>query len=341
MGVRPNDRHYFAEGITNRGYISLLPHMMLEWDKAYILMGGPGTGKSTLIKMIGLDIADRGYEVDFMRSAWDPDSIAGILMRKLNWAILDNYEVAPSRWRAPGLMEEMIDFASFCNKEKLEEKREEILEITERIAKGQRQIGEILATDFSEPLREKSNSSYLKEEEKPWLPKLHATDLFKNKKDSWSKAQDALKKIQKSIIRSYFLHGLGTEGWVNLAPSFLQECDQIRIEGEEAHEAMEWILQEAESLGQVIDIVLHPIYPDETLGIVLPERNLAIWQGDPACLKEQGLDKVYSISLKEALYQTKEAREHLKALYTETVDFDKVDALRADLLNCILRNLDK
>ncbi|WP_208926682.1 PRK06851 family protein [Desulfitobacterium hafniense] len=339
MGNKPSGRHYFAEGITNRGYISLLPNMMSEWERTYVLMGGPGTGKSTTIKMIGLDLLDRGYEVDFLRSARDPDSMAGVLIRRFNWAILDHYEIAPLHWRAPGVIEHFVDFSKYCNQGKLEQQRLRVLELGEKIKRGQQRIGEILAEEFGGRIRERF---YAKADEgRPWLPKLYASDLFKEAKGPWSKAQDALKKIQKSAVQSFFLHGINPEGWLNLAPYFLTDYDQIRFDGEEAHEAMEWVLQEAEQLGQVIDIVLHPLYPDEILGIVFPERNLAIWQGDPEHLEDQGLGCPFSNDLKKALLDTQRLRDKLKAIYTKTVDFDQVDSMKTDLLNSILRDMDK
>ncbi|AGA70783.1 hypothetical protein Desdi_3397 [Desulfitobacterium dichloroeliminans LMG P-21439] len=338
MGNKPNGRHYFAEGITNRGYISLLPNMMSEWERTYVLMGGPGTGKSTLIKMIGLELLDRGHDVDFFRSAWDSDSMAGVLIRRYNWAILDQYEIAPLHWRVPGVIEHFIDFSKFCDQAKLRQKRPVILEVEAKINKGQQQISEILAEEFGERMREKKYSS-AQNEGRPWLPKLHAADLFKDAKGPWTKAQDALRKIQKSAVQSYFLHGFHTEGWLNLAPYFLMDYDQIRFSGEEAYEAMEWVLKESESLGQVIDIVLHPLYPDEILGIVFSERNLVIWQGDPECLGDQGLGRPFSHDLKEALLTTQSFRDQLKKMYTETVDFDQVDGIRVDLINSILRDM--
>lgn len=341
MGNKPNGRHYFAEGITNRGYISLLPNMMSEWDRTYVLIGGPGTGKSTLIKMVGLDLLDRGYEVDFLRSAWDSDSMAGILIRRFNWAMLDQYEIAPLHWRAPGVIEHFIDFSKYCDLKKLEQEKERVLNLEEKIRKGQQRLGEVLAEEFGERMRERFHCLSKAEEARPWLPKLYASDLFKEEKSPWSKAQDALKKIQKSAVRSFFLHGVNTEGWLNLAPYFLMDYDQIRFDGEEAHEAMEWVLKEAELLGQVIDIVLHPLYPDEILGIVFPERNLAIWQGDPEHLGDQGLGRTFSSDLREALVDTQNSRDQLKAIYTKTVDFDQVDMMKADLISTILRGMDK
>lgn len=341
MGNKPGARHYFAEGVTNRGYISLLPNMMSGWERAYVLMGGPGTGKSTLIKMVGLELLDRGYEVDFLRSARDPDSTAGLLIRRSNLAMLDLYEITPLRWRAPGVVERFIDLSVYCDLIDLDKQRQSVLDLERKINQAQQQIGEILADEFGEKVRGKP---YLNQEKgdggRPWFPSLYASEIFEESQGPWPKAQDALKKLQKSAINSFFLHGMDCEGWVNLAPHYLREYDQIRFDGEETREAMDWVLKEAEQLGQVIDIVLHPLYPDEILGIVFPERKLAIWQGAPDHLEDQGLGYPFSTQLKEALVQAQNLRGLLKSIYMDVIDFDQVDILRVELINSILRDIE-
>lgn len=341
MAQKAEVRHYFAEGVTNRGYISLLPTMMAEWKRTYVLMGGPGTGKSTMIKMLGLELLDRGYEVDFMRSARDPDSMAGFTIRRSHLAMLDLYEVAPLKWRAPGIVECFVDFTALCDLRKLERQRERVLELEAEEKRLQKEIGVRLAEEFGEKARGR-NPVMPDKLGRPWLlNSFEAADLQESDEGIWHKAQGALRQIQKSKLTSFFLHGLDCEGWLNLAPHYLRDMDQIRLDGEETSEAMDWILIEAEQLGQVIDMVLHPLYPDKIIGIVFPQRNLAIWQGAPEELKDQGLDRPFSETLKKTLVTFQNARQLLKAIYMEVIDFSRVDALREEILNQILSELEK
>lgn len=340
MGQKPGVRHYFAEGVTNRGYISLLPNMMSEWERTYVLMGGPGTGKSTMIKMIGLELLDRGYEVDFLRSARDPDSMAGFSIRRSNLAMLDLYEVAPLKWRAPGIVERFVDLTSHCDLRKIEQQRHRILSLEDEAKRLQQEIGVRLAEEFGEKVRGKSYTNAEKQA-RPWLLNIYSSaDSNEVSEGPWSKAQIALRKLQRSKVTSFFLHGLDCEGWLNLAPHYLEDYDQIRLDGEETGEAMDWVLREAEQLGQIIDMVLHPLYPDEIIGIVFPKRNLAVWQGAPDQLKDQGLDRPFSEELKSALVQFQNSRQLLKSIYMEAIDFSRVDQLRDELLNQILRDLE-
>lgn len=333
-------RHYFAEGLTTRGYISLLPNMMPSWKRGYVLLGGPGTGKSTMIKIIGLELLDRGYEIDFLRSVRDPDSMAGFIMPRMGLAVIDAMEVSPLRWQAPGVVEKFTDFSMFCDEVKLERQRSSILEMEKALQELQTtledelasELGALLSSRTVKPSREKGNVSWV-------LGNAAQLKVKKENTGPWPLAENALKLLQKSVVNPFFLHGLTPDGWLNLAPHFLADFDQIRLEGEDTLDALDWVLREAQQLGQLIEIVLHPLNPDEVIGIVFPERHLAIWQGNPEKLEDQGLARPLSKTLKDTLSSWHAYRAQLKGIYMEAVNFDQVDTHRESVLNQILGDL--
>ena len=337
MGNKPGVRHYFAEGLTSRGYISLLPNMMPNWSKIYVLLGGAGSGKSTMLKMLGLDLLDRGYEVDFLRSARDPDSIAGFSLPCEGLAAIDICDVAPFRWRAPGIIEKFIDYTVTYDQLKLIKVKSDLLETERNLCQLQLELEDELAEQFGsrpkhKPFRNYSSVSWI-------FNNLQQSDEERISSAAWLKVQTALQTLQKSAVTSCFLHGLSSDGWINLAPHFLTDFDQIRLEGEDTSEALSWILKEAELLGQIIEIVLHPLNPDEVVGIAFPKRNLAIWQGNPEVLAEQGLLELPG-KLKETLTRYQHQKSLLKSFITDAVDFEKLDRLREGLLNQVLRDLE-
>jgi len=333
-------RHYFAEGLTTRGYISLLPNMMPSWKRAYILLGGPGTGKSTLIKIVGLELLDRGYDIDFLRSVRDPDSMAGFIMPRMGLGMLDAMEVSPLRWQAPGVVEKFTDFSLFCDEVKLEKQRSSIIEIEKRLQELQMTLEQELASELGSLIGSRTTKPPLDKGNISWI--LGNSAQLKVKKENtgpWPLAENALKLLQKSVVNPFFLHGLTAEGWLNLSPHFLTDFDQIRLEGDETLDALDWVLREAQQLGQLIEIVLHPLNPDEVIGIVFPERRLAIWQGNPENLHDQGLERPLSKTLIETLASWQMNRAQLKAIYMEAVNFDQVDSCRETILNQILCDL--
>ncbi|AFQ46329.1 hypothetical protein [Desulfosporosinus meridiei] len=333
-------RHYFAEGLTTRGYISLLPNMMPTWKRAYVLLGGPGTGKSTIIKVIGLELLDRGYDIDFLRSVRDPDSMAGFVIPQIGLAMIDAMEVSPLRWQAPGVVEKFTDFTKFCDEEKLEKQRSSIIELEKQLQGLQMSLEDELASELGSLIEARATKKPIEKENISWI--LRNSAQLKVKKEHtgpWPLAENALKLLQKSVINPFFLHGLTADGWLNLAPHFLTDFDQIRLEGDETLDALDWVLREAQQLGQLIEIVLHPLNPDEVIGIAFPERHLAIWQGNPENLQDQGLERPLSKTLKETLASWQTYRSQLKSIYMDAVDFDQVDRFRETVLNQILIDL--
>ncbi|MDD2233669.1 MAG: hypothetical protein PHV03_01965 [Desulfitobacteriaceae bacterium] len=339
MGNKAGVRHYFAEGLTSKGYISLLPNIVSGCRRIYMLLGGPGTGKSTVIKVLGLEMLERGYEVDFLRSANEPDSLAGFIIREAAFVILNVQEISPLRMRAPGVIENFSDFTIFCDEHKLLQLRTKILNVEQELSVLQTHLNEILVSVegyskkiYANNLNESEDTSIVNCGSKRWVAKGQAAP--------WPLVEHALEKLQKSVIVPCFLHGLTTEGWLNLAPHYLSDFDQIRLEGKETTEALNWVLRETQQLGQIVELVLHPLNPDDIIGIVFPQRNLAIWQGNPKNLHDQGLDQVFNTSLKETLVAWHKRKSLLKSYYMETVNFTQVDEFRGEFLNRLLRDLD-
>lgn len=128
-------RHMFPGGNTPLGFFSYYKYIIdyATANRLFILKGGPGTGKSTLMKRIGLDLAKQGYDVEFMHCSSDNNSLDGIVVPKLLVAIIDGtapHIVDPAY---PGAVDEIINLGEFWHEEGVIEEREEIFEISGKI----------------------------------------------------------------------------------------------------------------------------------------------------------------------------------------------------------------
>lgn len=126
---------YFAAANTYKGFISYFKDVFdsKKYDRIYVLKGGPGTGKSTLMKRISSNVSARGGEVTEILCSSDPNSLDGIVASSQDKkiAILDG--TAPHERDAviPGAIDEIIDLGSFWDKRWLVTSRKEILSISE------------------------------------------------------------------------------------------------------------------------------------------------------------------------------------------------------------------
>ena len=85
----------------------------------------------------------------------------------------------------------------------------------------------------------------------------------------------------------------------------------------------------------------HPLKPYTIVGIVFPEKNLAVWEGNPSSLEEQGFRKRHSLGTSQILEEYRNTRIYLKSLINDTVNFKGLDNLRGELLSSILADINE
>ena len=82
---------YFLGANSPAGFYSLYDHLLPpERARAiYILKGGPGCGKSTLMRKIGAWAEESGLETEYILCSGDPDSLDAVVFPDKAAAIVD------------------------------------------------------------------------------------------------------------------------------------------------------------------------------------------------------------------------------------------------------------
>lgn len=81
---------FFLASKTGKGFVSYFERLLEpEGFGAVILKGGPGSGKSTLMKKIGRALSQEGHTVELIPCASDPDSLDAIIDRTVQRAMID------------------------------------------------------------------------------------------------------------------------------------------------------------------------------------------------------------------------------------------------------------
>ena len=82
---------YFLGANAPTGFYSLYDHLLSpeEARAIYILKGGPGCGKSTLMRKIGAWAEKSELETEYIICSGDPDSLDAVLLPQLGVAIVD------------------------------------------------------------------------------------------------------------------------------------------------------------------------------------------------------------------------------------------------------------
>ena len=123
--------NFFFGGITPSGFSTQLAQIINGKEYyTYILKGGPGTGKSRMMKKIAERFAKDEDVTCFYCSA-DPDSLDAVMMHTSKVLVVDGTPPHVSEPRFPGLCQEIVALGQYWDKSILEENREKIIKATE------------------------------------------------------------------------------------------------------------------------------------------------------------------------------------------------------------------
>ena len=114
-------KRYFASANSSEGFVNRFPEIFGGCRRLYVIMGGPGTGKSRFLN----EVASKGHEVEYYYCSSDPESLDGVLVD--GWlGLIDG--TAPHVWTPSciGAFEETVNLGAFWNPHLLTANRREI-----------------------------------------------------------------------------------------------------------------------------------------------------------------------------------------------------------------------
>ena len=115
-----NVKNYYGAANTCDGFYSLFAEIFSpETIKTiYILKGGPGCGKSTMMKKISDHAVKEGYSVENFYCSSDPDSFDGVIIKELSVAVLDGTSPHTLDPKYPAVCENIINLGVAWDTEK-------------------------------------------------------------------------------------------------------------------------------------------------------------------------------------------------------------------------------
>jgi len=126
--------HYFAGANTAQGFYSHYDYLAQDnYRRVFILKGGPGTGKSTVLKRIVSQFQPH-QDVDLFHCSADVDSLDGIYLPKQDVSALDGTAPHTIDPHLPGVVQEIIDMGSCWDGAGLRRSKKEIQELKREIS---------------------------------------------------------------------------------------------------------------------------------------------------------------------------------------------------------------
>ncbi|HKM17107.1 MAG: ATPase [Firmicutes bacterium] len=317
-------RKFFAGGCTPRGFCSLFDYIVGEQARRiYILKGGPGTGKSTLMAGIAAEALALGYDVEQFHCASDIDSLDGIAIPALKSAVVDGTAPHIIDPRYPGCVERVVNLGQFWDLQKISAHRDEIVELTDENRDCYQRVYRYLRA-----AKELHDDTYA----------LNSTCADPNK------INEVTEKLIGEIFgqsipgrmgrqRKLFASAYTPQGQVNELRSIMEGFQfQYIIKGDPGSGrdiVLERIANYALAKGYDLEAYLCPLNPERIDHLALPQLSVALVSSYPPHIYEHNGANV--VNLNDSLDQAKRSKEHY-TLHKNFVFFD-------ELINLALKQL--
>ncbi len=334
-------RHMFAGVNSPYGFYSNFNFIAddAKCKRKVYLKGGPGTGKSTLIKKILSEAEDDGYDCELFHCSSDAQSADGLYLPQLRTAVVDATAPHSADPTYPGFTGEIYNAGEYINHDKLLEDGEKILFYNDEKRAAFRRAYSFLSaagavlSNICENAGRRMDPRCISIESERLVKK-----LFGN-----------IDSAREGNVRKLFLSAVCPDGFVNFAESLFASCNVVAIKGCWGPPLLvERIMHAALYKGLDVEAYYCPLNPsDRVEHIIIPEIKVAFttynyyhhYVGDEIIDLEyyhdgkttEGLDEdcIMAEQLLEravvSLTAAKEAHRFLERIYTPAMDFTALE----------------
>ncbi|MBQ6613814.1 MAG: hypothetical protein IIX18_00680 [Clostridia bacterium] len=310
---------FFPGANTGLGFFSRFSGILgenAEKHYTYVLKGGPGVGKNTLMHKVMENAKSKGYNVEEFRCASDPKSLDAIRIVEMNTVLLDGtapHSIDPA---VPGIYDEIVDLGHFKNKGEFAKRHEEVMALTAENKNHYKRAYSLLGA-----------ARLMKTEA------LSMAESAVNRQKLYDFLLPFTKNATAGGFRELFLSSATPSGIVKFTDSFSAEKTEFfsGILGEVA-------LNEAKKMlaGRHALVGYDFVVPDMPLAINMGETALAVGEGENLLgLCDSPLPPSLTVFLSECerlsalataeLSHCLETHDKIEDIYREYVDYDRVN----------------
>jgi len=363
-------RHLFPGGNTCNGFHSFYEFIVPNQARLkLVLKGGPGVGKSTLMKKLGEEFIDLGYRVEFHWCSSDNESLDAIALPDYDIAVVDGTAPHVVDPRFPGAVDEIVNLGDFWDKEHLQGNREEIIAATSlngryfALAYNRLREAKVIYDEWA---------SYYEEalDKRAWQEL--ANHLIKKLVNA---AEKPSKPLARRPCRHLFAAAITPNGVVNNITSLVNtDCRTYLLKGSPGtgtDKLLAVLKTVGECTGLAHECYHHPFVPDRIQALIFPEIRMAVVDETPWLtraelfwpdhrdIRTMHLDEIVELSLLSPfqadiadcqerfasclatavnhLKQAKTVHDQLESYYTPAMNIYELEAKREELKQMILR----
>lgn len=351
-------RHVFPGGNTSLGFYSFYEQVIDHtFNRLFILKGGPGVGKSTLIKNVGSKLNEQGYDIEYHCCSSDKNSYDGLIVPALKIAILDGTAPHTMDPKYPGAVDEIINLGAYWSEKGLIASKEEIF----RLTKETKHL-------FSRAYNYLAQAKLLNDDLESYYQVRNSLDIKNANLISNQLVKEIFytdKEPSEPKVRHLFASAITPQGLYNHLPGLFDNLGKRYVitgpSGSGKSTIVKKIFSAAVNFGYQVEAFHCSLIPEQLEHLILPELNIGIitsaghhiYQpkpGDKVISTGKLIDynslKPYTEDIAEAarrfdgalqrglefLSRVKEYRDQLESIYIKNMDFEALKICRERLI---------
>lgn len=267
---------YFLGANAPRGFYSLYDQLIPpELTRAvYILKGGPGCGKSTLMKAVARQAQELGLPVECILCSGDPESLDAVVLPSLQAALVDGTAPHVVEPKCPGAVEHYVNLEACYDAAALAPLREEITRYTTAYQ-----------SCYPRAYRCLGAAAQLREDGRAMLttPQLEAK-LSKRAAGILKREIHSRKKQTPGRVTQRFLSAVTHKGVITLYHTALAQCDRVYELADSyglAHTMLTHLLAGITAAGYDAVVCPDPMAPERMEHLLVPALGLAFLSVPP------------------------------------------------------------
>ena len=354
------EKNYFACANTANGFVDYFASNLQGLRKIYILKGGPGTGKSTLMKKVGKHFLDKGFDIDLIHCSSDPDSLDGVVIPALGTAIVDGTAPHVIEPKAVGAIEEYVNIGSAINTDLVQKSAEDILKLQSEITSCYKEaydafakaltihdewekyyIGNLdfdKANQLADETIERLTGDVKKEKNAKVVHRFFGGCTYKG-------PVDYIENITSSINKRYFIKGRPGSGKSTVLKKLVKQAAENGLDTEVYHCGLD-----SNSLDMVVlpelDLCIfdstapHQYFPSRKSDEIIDFYDQLITSGTDEKYEDElkGITAKYKETIDHAvssLQRAKSLHDDLESIYIPAVNYKLIDRMYQELVNKI------
>ncbi|MED0675935.1 PRK06851 family protein [Aneurinibacillus thermoaerophilus] len=353
-------RNIYAAGNTARGYYHFYESVLQNLERLFILQGGPGTGKSSLIKAIGEEMMERGYEIEWIHCPSDNHSVDGVIIAGLKVGIVDGTAPRVIKSNAPGAVEEYVDIGTAWDVSYLRAHKVNIMQLNDAVGRAFQKAYDA----FAQALRIHD------EWERFYIENMNVVEANKVTDEVIERIIGEQVLPKAATVRRMFLGAATPEGPVDHIQNLTEDiAKRYFIKGRPGSgksTMLKKLAAVAEQRGYNVEIYHCGLDPHSLDMVIIPEKSIAIFDSTAphehfptrdsdeiidmyTRLIAPGTDEKYAAELQEIkakysavmkegtayLAEAKAIHDERKNIYAEATDFGKVKVIQSNILSKI------